>query len=82
MPAPQVLVVHRHCASWISLSLAGTWQIGTPGSSATEVGNGRVPSRRRVSSWAVERLALRDNINAAMPETMGAEKLVPRLLLI
>lgn len=82
MPAPQVAVVHRHCASWKSWLLAGTWQTGTAGSSATDVGKGRADSRRRSSSWRVDRFALRDNINAAIPETMGAEKLVPRLLLI
>lgn len=82
MPAPQVAVVHRHCDSWKSWLLAGTWQTGTAGSSATDVGKGRADSRRRSSIWRVDRFALRDNINAAIPETMGAEKLVPRLLLV
>src|SRR5688572_6968822 len=52
------------------------------GSSATVTGKGRAPSRRRASNWWVDKLALRDSINAAMPDTIGAEKLVPRLLLI
>src|SRR3954471_18420507 len=51
------------------------------GASLTEVGKGRAPSRSRASSWLVDRLLLRASISAAMPETMGAEKLVPRLKL-
>src|SRR4051812_22541306 len=50
------------------------------GASLTVVGKGLAPSRNRPSSCAVERLLLRESINAAMPDTMGAEKLVPRLL--
>lgn len=52
------------------------------GASATVVGNARAPSRRRASICAVDRLAFRDSISAVIPETIGAEKLVPRLLLI
>jgi hypothetical protein len=33
-------------------------------------------------SSEVDRLALRESMRAAIPETMGAEKLVPRLLRI
>ena len=82
MPAPQVLVVQRHCTTWKSSSFTGTWQVGMFGSSAIVVGKGRAPSRRRASICAVERFALRESMSAAIPETIGAEKLVPRLVLV
>jgi hypothetical protein len=60
----------------------GTWQAWIVGSSDTVVGNGRAPSRSRASNCSVDKFAFLDSINAAMPETIGAEKLVPRLVLV
>src|SRR5690349_392724 len=82
MPAPQTEVVQMHCASWMSPEFWGMWQVGTVGSSGTEVGKGRAPSFNRSWICRVDRFALRDSISAVMPETIGAEKLVPRLLLV
>src|SRR5688572_22877480 len=82
MPAPQVSVVHRHCSSWKSWAFTGTWQAWMVGASLTVVGKARAPSRNLASSCSVDRLWFLESISAAMPETMGAEKLVPRLLSI
>jgi hypothetical protein len=79
MPAPQVEVVQLHSMSWeSSLEEAGIWHWGA----ALLTGNGFVaPCCRRAISCAGLRFALTESISPAMPETIGAEKLVPRLVL-
>ncbi len=79
MPAPQVAVVQLHSMSWeLSLAELGTWHIGA----ALLTGKGLLaPCCRRAISCAGLRFALTDSISPAMPETIGAEKLVPRLVL-
>src|SRR5215469_16872772 len=75
MPAPQVAVVQLHSLVCRSFASAGTWHIGTLASPDT--GNGWVPLCNRASSRAGVRLPLTASISPAIPETMGAEKLVP-----
>src|SRR5437868_1685358 len=77
MPAPQVVVVQLHSAVCRSVLLAGTWQFGTAVS--LETGNVLAPSFSRAMSCAGFRLAFTLVIRPAMPATIGAEKLVPRL---
>src|SRR5688572_15216428 len=81
MPAPQTSLVQRHCSVWMSLVSMGVWQVRMFWASETTVGNGRAPSRRRASIWFVDKLLFRESISAAIPEMIGAEKLVPRLKL-
>src|SRR5215213_1889810 len=55
---------------------AGTWQSGMVGS--IDFGKGFVaPSCRRAMSCEDPRLPFLASMSAAMPDTMGAEKLVP-----
>ena len=78
IPAPQVSVVHTHSDAWMSLVLVGTRQVGIAGS--VDSGKGRVaPSCSRASNCAGESRPLTDAMRPAMPETIGAEKLVPTL---
>ncbi len=51
--------------------------MGTAGSE--ETGKGAAPSLKRAMSCGAVRLLLALTMRAAIPETMGAEKLVPRL---
>src|SRR6266511_966325 len=46
MPAPQVVVVHRHSESWVSAVLAGIWQAANPGFPTMAVGK---LNRREIS---------------------------------
>src|SRR5215469_1367520 len=80
MPAPQVAVVQLHSLVCKSVAPVGTWHIGTLGS--LDTGNGCAPACKRVRSCAGVRLPLTASIKPAMPETMGAEKLVPTLKLV
>src|ERR1044072_788607 len=75
MPAPQVEVVQLHSISWMSPGPAGTWQFGMFGSG--ETGNGTVPSWSRAFNSEGVRLPFTETINAAIPVTIGEEKLVP-----
>ncbi len=78
MPAPQVCVVHTHSDAWMSDELAGTRHTGTDGS--VDSGNGRVaPSCRRASNCTGVSRPFTAAISPAMPETIGAAKLVPTL---
>lgn len=49
------------------------------GGTALLAGKALALDLRRATSWAGVRFAFTDRIRAAMPETIGAEKLVPRL---
>ena len=53
-------------------------QVGTPAGIAAPVGKGVALAARRAANCAGVRLLLTERISAAMPETIGAEKLVPR----
>ena len=75
MPAPHCPATHAH--SPLVGSVVG--QVGTP---AAPGGNAVALDSMRAISWAGVRLALTARISAAMPDTMGAEKLVPRLVLV
>src|SRR5437868_2257600 len=77
IPAPQVCVVQLHSAVCRSVAPEGTWQLGIAGSA--ETGKGFAPSLSRAMSCAAVKLLLTLAMSAAMPDTMGAEKLVPRL---
>ena len=77
MPAPQVLPVQLHSPVCRSSGPVGTWQFGTVGS--LDTGNGWVPACRRPMSCDGVRLPFTASINPAIPETSGAEKLVPTL---
>ena len=78
MPAPHTLVVQLHSRVCRSLGLAGIWQASTVLS--LETGNGVVaPACSRAMSCPEVRLPFTASIRPAMPETMGAEKLVPTL---
>jgi hypothetical protein len=52
--------------------------VGQVGRFAVLAGKAAALASRRATSWAGVRLALTDRINAAIPDTMGAEKLVPK----
>ena len=73
MPAPHWLSLFGQAHSPLFGSLVG--QVGTP---AAPDGNTVVLDFRRAFSWAGVRLPLTERIRPAIPETMGAEKLVPR----
>src|SRR5215469_12135412 len=83
MPAPQVcpsrVQMHSDCCR--SLAFAGTWHIGGWAATASRdvCGKGVEPSLRRAISWQELSLVFAALISAAMPETTGAEKLVPML---
>ena len=77
IPGYHVPVVQLHSVVCRSLASFGTWHIGTAGS--LDTGNGCVPARRRARSCAGDRLPLTDSMRPAMPDTIGAEKLVPTL---
>ena len=74
MPAPQVVVVQLH------------WLCAVP-SGAVAVGRADVGGKARavlISSWRIcagVRSGFTDSISAAVPETSGAEKLVPMVAL-
>ena len=81
MPAPQVFPSkvqrQKDCTSFAS---AGTWHAVVE---VVEVwGNATEPSFSRVMSWHELRLAFTEAISAPIPDTSGAEKLVPRLGLL
>ena len=82
MPAPQV-AVGAQALRELEILIVGRHVTGLDRRS---VGDGGGEGPRAFAQprqhLAVDRFALRDNISAAMPETIGAEKLVPRLLLI
>src|SRR3954470_362260 len=81
IPAPQVLVVHEHSVFCTSFCAAGTWHCRTVES--VDTGNGFVaPSLSRASKSAEPRLLLTDAMSPTIPETIGAEKLVPKFALI
>ena len=82
IPAPQVCVVQMHSEVCISDELAGTWQVGGAGVVVEVVGKVFADSFRRAINCAPLRLPLTDLMRPAMPATIGAEKLVPRLSLI
>ncbi len=78
IPAPQVSVVHTHSETCTSPDPVGTWHTGTVGS--LEVGNGFLaPSLRREISCVVDSRPFAASISPEMPDTIGAEKLVPTL---
>src|SRR5882724_8131067 len=77
IPAPQVLVVQLHSTFCTSAALAGTLQFSTVVS--LETGNVLAPSFRRAMSCEGRRFPFTLVISPAMPATIGAEKLVPRL---
>src|SRR6516164_5108919 len=77
MPAPQVWVVQLHSFVCRSFGPLGTWHIGA----VSETGKGWVADCRRAMSCSAVRLPLTASISPAMPETIGAEKLVPTLKL-
>jgi len=82
MPTPHVLPssVQMHSACCRSLEPVGTWHTGGAIAAPTELcGYGNAPSFRRARIWHEFRFALAEAMSAAMPETTGAEKLVPRL---
>src|SRR4051812_10869522 len=81
MPAPQAAVVQIHSSLCMSDAPVGTWHTGTFALSLV-VGYGLAPSFRRAMSCVDFRLPLTASINPAMPETMGAEKLVPTLMFV
>lgn len=73
-----------HSRAWeSSFTPVGSWHIGGCGDSPAEVcGNGVELCSSSVVSWLGVKLPLTDSIKAAIPDTMGAEKLVPRLGLL
>ena len=74
MPAPHVPVVQAHS----TLELEPATHCAKP----EGCGNGvALPLMRAISCGGV-RLAFTERISAAMPETMGAEKLVPKFVLV
>ena len=87
MPAPQVVSsnVQMHSAFCTSVELAGTWQDGGGVGfvlSMEVCGKGWLPSCSRAMSSLDLRLLFTANISAAIPDTIGAEKLVPRFVLV
>lgn len=74
MPAPHSEVVQAHS----TLEEVVLEHTGVPAG----CGNGLALALIRVINWAGVKLALTARINAATPETMGAEKLVPRFGLV
>src|ERR1700722_484212 len=72
MPAPHWPATQEH-----SLLVGST--LGQTGRLALFGGNGLALDSMRAMSCAGVRFAFTARINAAIPDTMGAEKLVPRL---
>src|SRR5690242_18408813 len=77
IPAPQVCLVQLHSVVCRSEDPVGTWQLGMVVSE--ETGKVAAPSLRRAMSCGAVRLLLTLTMSAAIPDTIGAEKLVPRL---
>src|ERR1700749_2204715 len=77
IPAPQVCLVQLHSLVCRSEEPDGTWQLGIVVSD--ETGNVTEPSFRRAINCGAVRLLLALTMSAAIPDTIGAEKLVPRL---
>jgi hypothetical protein len=74
IPAPQVVVVQAH-STFDEVLLEHT---GVP----VGCGYGLALASIRAISCAGVRFPFTERINAAIPETMGAEKLVPKLTLV
>ena len=81
MPAPQVVVVQAHSTLEVEPAVHSA-RGGVAGGKADSGGKGVALALMRAINCAGVRLALADSMSAAMPETMGAEKLVPRLELV
>jgi hypothetical protein len=81
IPAPQVSIVHKHSNWSIAvpvLSNCGAVHCGTPAPlSLLVVGNGRAAASSVNLSWNGVSAGCAENINATVPDTSGAEKLVP-----
>jgi len=75
IPAPQFLVLQMH--SCVVASVCGH-RGGCVDSPAEVVGKAVAPSFKRDISWHELKFRFTEDINAAMPDTIGAEKLVPR----
>jgi hypothetical protein len=80
IPAPQVVVVQLHSTVCRSVVLDGIRHAGIVASD--EVGNGVAPSCRRAMSWLDFRLPFTESMSPAMPDTIGAAKLVPTFLFV
>src|SRR5262245_5684340 len=78
IPAPQVCVVHAHSALCVSFASTGTWHVGMEPVAA---GKGRATSWSRALYCEGDKRLFTACINAAAPATIGAEKLVPTLIL-
>jgi hypothetical protein len=74
MPAPQVLVVQAH-SDWSAV--LGATHCVTPAGA----GNADAVLLNSERTWLGVMLGCTERINAAAPETMGAEKLVPSVAL-
>ena len=72
IPAPQVPAVQAHSALDVEPATHCANPVGC--------GNGVALAFKRAMSWGGVRFAFAARMSAAMPETMGAEKLVPRLV--
>ena len=75
MPAPQVVVVHAH-------STLETWTARTLQRAPRGLRIGVALALMRAINCGGVRLALTARMSAAMPDTMGAEKLVPKFELV
>ena len=78
MPAPQVLVVQLHSPSF---TVTGVLLVGTRQVLAADWGNAVAVLRNVLVICAGVSVVLTPSISATVPETMGAEELVPRLAL-
>lgn len=78
MPAPQVLVVQLHSPSFTA---TGVLLVGTTQVLLAVWGKAVTVLRKVLVIWAGVSELLTPSINATVPATIGAEKLVPRLAL-
>ncbi len=63
------------------VTVLGFLHVGGVGVVSLVVGKGLDPSFSRAMSCELFRLPFTESINPAMPDTIGAEKLVPRFVL-
>lgn len=80
MPAPHSEVVQLHSASLVATGVVpvGVTHAGTP----VGCGNGVAVAFKRARMVSGVKLGFAPSINAIVPDTIGAEKLVPKFVLV